>query len=225
LLRFEEVMKQIEAGIPAFPQKVQAAVGKALRVSTARIMESYQAQKITGKEAAHALEMMREILEALVDVHKGQAVIQESEKTDNVHVWRIRSPDGDEVVVTARSMRDDHGDPRIAFRHMVDDGKRLPGRHRMGVRIDLEKWGKASVDVQFGGASLDKRIHGLMKDENGEVFTTATGKKLADHHFRTDLPSEIRAPQNFANMVQDFVDGKMNLPDNALVEPPQRGAP
>ena len=219
LLRCESLLASFSDDVGAFPKAVQDGLVKALQTSTSRIVSAHDNEKVTNQEAAEALEMMREIMEALRDIHSGQAVVTKREQTDHVQVWNVVAPDGDAFVVTARQFRDDRGDPRISFRHMIDDGVALPGRHRMGVRIDLEKWGQASVDVQFGGSSLDKRIHGLMKNADGEIFTTPTGKKLADHHFRDDLPEEIRSPQAFAKMVQDFVDGKISLlPDEPSTE-------
>ena len=93
---------------------------------------------------------------------------------------------------------------------LADDGDRLPGRHRMSMRLDLERWGQASVDVQFGTSSLDKRIHGLMKNEDGSEFLTETGKKLADHHFKKNLPDRMEEPDVFADLVQSFVAGRMS---------------
>lgn len=219
-LKCESLLASFSGDVRPFPAVVHEGLVKALQTSTSRIVRAHENDKVTNQEAAEALEMMREMMEALGDIHSGQAVVTKREKTDHVQVWNVVAPDGDAFVVTARQLRDDRGDPRISFRHMKDDGVALPGRHRMGVRIDLEKWGQASVDVQFGGSSLDKRIHGLMKNEAGEIFTTETGKKLADHHFRDDLPEEIREPHAFAAMVQEFMDGKISLlPDAASTQP------
>jgi hypothetical protein len=217
LVQYNSLMAMMDGCLASLPDAIQAGVGQAMRTSTERIRKAYEQERITGPEAAQALEMMREMHEALTDVHTGAAEIQKSIQTGHVHVWNVKAADGDEYVITARTLRDARGDPRIGFRHMVDDGQKLPSRHRMGLRIDLEKWGDASVDVQFGSSSLDKRVHGLMKDETGAVFTTDSGKKLADHHFRDDLPDSIRSPQNFAAMVQAFIDGEMVLPQAAPV--------
>jgi hypothetical protein len=56
---------------------------------------------------------------------------------------------------------------------------------------------------------LDKRIHGLMKNPDGSVFETESGKKLADHHFRDDLPEVVKDPVVFAGLVDAFAQGTM----------------
>ena len=178
--------------------------------SAGRILTALDAGRISGEEAAAAVEMMREMVEALADLRTGNAtVIKDSSHGESVRVWRVQAPDGDEFVVNSRLQGDEQGEARLAVRHEVDDGTRLPGRHRMGVRIDLEKWGSPSVDVQFGESSLDKRIHGLYRNPDGTVFQTPTGRKLADHHFREGLPESMRDPGSFAEMVRGFVEGTM----------------
>jgi hypothetical protein len=48
-----------------------------------------------------------------------------------------------------------------------------------------------------------------MKNEDGSVFETASGKHLADHHFRNQLPSQLNDPKLFAELVDGFVSGVM----------------
>jgi hypothetical protein len=193
-----------------FPQPMRRAVTDALAVSISRIRSAKAAGMIDASEASEASEMLRELFEGIKDLRSGEAkVTVRPNDNEGVRVWRLRSPDGDEFQVTARRQLDGFGEARIGFRQVLDDGQRLPGRHRVGLRVDLERFGQAAVDMQFGGSSLDKRVHGLMKNEDGSVFETASGKHLADHHFRNQLPSQLNDPKLFAELVDGFVSGVM----------------
>ena len=198
------------AAAEVFPQPMRAAVHEALEVSIARIGTAKAAGNIDASEASQAAEMVRELFEGLADLRAGKAEVHvKPNDHDRVRVWRLKSADGDEFQVTARRKLDEFGEARIGFRQVLDDGRPLPGRHRVGLRVDLERFGQASVDMQFGGSSLDKRIHGLMKNPDGTVFETASGKKLADHHFRNQLPDSIEDPAVFARLVDAFASGVM----------------
>ena len=95
----------------------------------------------------------------------------------------------------------------------------MQGRHRMSIRLDLERWGSPSFDVQFGGSSLDKRIHGLFKNPDGTVFETPTGKKLADHHFKEVMPSTLSDPTHFSEIVRAFANNTMEALTIAEAQP------
>jgi len=193
-----------------FPQPMRRAVTDALSVSIRRIRSAKSSGRIDASEASAAAEMLRELFEGIKDLRSGEAKVTiRPNDNDGVRVWRLSSPDGDEFQVTARRKLDGFGEARIGFRQVLDDGQRLPGRHRVGLRVDLERFGRAAVDMQFGGSSLDKRVHGLMKNEDGSVFETASGKHLADHHFRNQLPSQLNDPKVFAELVDGFVSGVM----------------
>ncbi|MEE2836267.1 MAG: hypothetical protein VYB65_09645 [Myxococcota bacterium] len=193
-----------------FPEPMRPAVQDALDVSIRRIGEAKASGQIDALEANQATEMMRELFEGLTDLRTGDAQVT-VRPNDNagVSVWRLRGVDGDEFQVTARRRVDAFGEARISFRQVLDDDQRLPGRHRVSLRVDLERFGQASVDMQFGGSSLDKRIHGLMKNPDGTVFETPSGKQLADHHFRDQLPDHIEDPEVFAQLVEGFSRGIM----------------
>ena len=206
--------KDLTAGADAvaelFPQEMRAGVKEALEISIGRVRSAKAAGTIDETEAGVALEMMRELFEGLGDLRSGRAKVTiKPNNNDGVRVWRLRSADGDEFQVTARRRLDEFGEARIGFRQVLDDGRPLPGRHRVSLRVDLERFGHASVDMQYGGSSLDKRIHGLMKNEDGTVFETASGKNLADHHFRDTLPDHIEDPEVFAELVARFSTGVM----------------
>jgi len=202
-----------------FPEPSQEGFTKALGISTERVLSALDAGRISPMEAADALEMMREMMEATADLKAGRVEILSSKQHDGgVRHWELESPDGDRFAVTTRTFRASHGDPRIGLRMLADDGQKLPGRHRMSMRLDLERWGQASVDVQFGSAGLDRRIHGLMKDEDGQDFLTPSGKKLADHHFKKSLPDRMEDPEIFAGLVRDFVAGRMSGFDVRQIE-------
>jgi hypothetical protein len=193
-----------------FPLPMRSAVREALTISIARVRSAEAAGNIDSGEASASFEMLRELFEGLADLRAGRAVVQRrANDNEGVNVWRFRSPDGDEFQVTARRALDEFGEARIGLRQVFDDGVKLPGRHRVSLRVDLERFGEASVDMQFGGSSLDRRIHGLMKNPDGSVFTTASGKNLADHHFRATLPDALEEPAVFAALVDGFVDGTM----------------
>ena len=215
----DELLRQAEATATLFPESSQDGFRKALSTSTQRVITALDAGRITPLEAADALEMMREMMEATADLKAGRVhVVSAKNHGDGVRHWELESPDGDRFAVTTRRFREPEGDPRIGLRMIADDGQRLPGRHRMSMRLDLERWGQASVDVQFGGASLDKRIHGLMKNDDGSEFLTPSGKKLADHHFKKNLPDSMEAPDVFADLVQAFVSGRMSGFDVRQIE-------
>ncbi|MAO84610.1 MAG: hypothetical protein VX405_02530 [Myxococcota bacterium] len=207
----ERLLSQARETAKLFPESSHQGFQKALETSTERVMTALDAGRVTPLEAADALEMMREMMEATADLKAGRVdVLSSKEHGDGVRHWELESPDGDRFAVTTRRFRETTGDPRIGLRMLADDGDRLPGRHRMSMRLDLERWGQASVDVQFGTSSLDKRIHGLMKNEDGSEFLTETGKKLADHHFKKNLPDRMEEPDVFADLVQSFVAGRMS---------------
>ncbi|HBU46943.1 MAG TPA: hypothetical protein DEB46_01410 [Myxococcales bacterium] len=207
----ERLLSQARETSKLFPESSHQGFQKALETSTERVMTALDAGRVTPLEAADALEMMREMMEATADLKAGRVdVLSSKEHGDGVRHWELESPDGDRFAVTTRRFRETTGDPRIGLRMLADDGDRLPGRHRMSMRLDLERWGQASVDVQFGTSSLDKRIHGLMKNEDGSEFLTETGKKLADHHFKKNLPDRMEEPDVFADLVQSFVAGRMS---------------
>ncbi len=207
----ERLLSQAGETAKLFPESSHQGFQKALETSTERVMTALDAGRVTPLEAADALEMMREMMEATADLKAGRVdVLSSKEHGDGVRHWELESPDGDRFAVTTRRFRETTGDPRIGLRMLADDGDRLPGRHRMSMRLDLERWGQASVDVQFGTSSLDKRIHGLMKNEDGSEFLTETGKKLADHHFKKNLPDRMEEPDVFADLVQSFVAGRMS---------------
>ena len=96
---------------------------------------------------------------------------------------------------------------RISFRQVLDDDQRLPGVIA-SLRADLERFGQPGGHAVWG-SSLDKRIHGLMKNPDGTVFETPSGKQLADHHFRDQLPDHIEDPEVFAQLVEGFSRGVM----------------
>ena len=207
----ERLLSQARETAKLFPESSHQGFQKALETSTERVMTALDAGRVTPLEAADALEMMREMMEATADLKAGRVdVLSSKQHGDGVRHWELESPDGDRFAVTTRRFRETTGDPRIGLRMLADDGDRLPGRHRMSMRLDLERWGQASVDVQFGTSSLDKRIHGLMKNEDGSEFLTETGKKLADHHFKKNLPDRMEEPDVFADLVQSFVAGRMS---------------
>jgi hypothetical protein len=202
-----------------FPAGARDGVRSALSESVRRVRRAEAAGRIEPAETAAALEMMREMMEALSDLKTGKADVEVRTDTGKgVRVWRVSAPDGDVYQVTSRKTQDEAGEARIGVRLRSDDGAVLPGRHRMGMRIDLERWGRTSVDVQFGGSSLDKRIHGLFKNEDGTVFETATGKQLADHHFHGVLPDDLSLPERFSAMVSGFVNGTM-APLESVAQP------
>ncbi|MBM65645.1 MAG: hypothetical protein CMH55_05350 [Myxococcales bacterium] len=215
----ERLLAQSEATASLFPEASHEGFRKALETSTERVLTALDAGRITPLEAADALEMMREMMEATADLKAGRVeVITSKQHGEGVRHWELESSDGDRFAVTTRTFRETEGDPRIGLRMLADDGERLPGRHRMSMRLDLERWGQASVDVQFGSAGLDRRIHGLMKNEDGSDFLTASGKKLADHHFKKNLPDRMEDPEVFAGLVRDFVAGRMSGFDVRQVE-------
>lgn len=216
LAQFNEVKDAISEAVSTFPEEARPGIQSALDVSASRILTSMESGAITPEEAATSLEMVREMVEGLTDLRTGEVeVIRESQHGDNVKVWNVRAEDGDELVVSTRFELDNQGEARVSIRHIVDDGVRLKGRHRMSLRLDLERWGTPSVDVQFGESSLDKRVHGLYKNPDGTVFTTPTGKKLADHHFRDNLPPTLSEPSHFSSLVESFANDVMEpLPVN-----------
>jgi hypothetical protein len=194
----------------SFPEETRAAVTEALKTSAARVLGALDAGRIDAAEASEALEMLREMLEALDDLRAGRAeVVDVREAGANVRTWELRAPDGDEFTVTTRLRLDEFGEARVGMRHTVDDGVKLTRSDRMSMRVDLERYGRPSVDVQFGSPGLDKRIHGLYKNEDGSVFRTERGKKLADHHFRDHLPEALAKPAHFEAMVTAFREGIM----------------
>ena len=207
----EEALRAAAADAASFfPPPMRPAVHQALTTSIARVRSAQAAGSIEAGEASASFEMLRELFEGLADLRAGRALVQpRANANEGVNVWRFRSPDGDEFQVTARRTLDEFGEARIGLRQVFDDGVKLPGRHRVSLRVDLERFGQASVDMQFGGSSLDRRIHGLMKNPDGSVFTTASGKNLADHHFRDQLPDTIEDPAVFAALVDGFVGGTM----------------
>lgn len=220
LAQHNEVKEAIADAVATFPEDARAGVQSALETSADRIMTSLETGSITLDEAVTSMEMVREMVEGLTDIRTGEVeVIHEATHGDNVKVWNVRAPDGDELVVSARFEIDDQGEARMSFRHIVDDGVRLKGRHRMSIRLDLERWGTPSVDVQFGESALDKRIHGLYKNPDGSVFTTPSGKMLADHHFRDNIPASLSDPTAFSSLITAFANDTMEpLPVN-LDEP------
>ena len=211
LARSEQALTQgAKDAAQVFPEVMQAGVKDALEVSVRRIRSALAAGQINASEASSAMEMIRELYEGLADLRAGRATITvKPNNNEGVRVWRMRSPDGDEFQVTARRRLDEFGEARIGFRQAMDDGRTLPGRHRVSLRVDLERYGDTSVDMQYGGSSLDRRIHGLMKNPDGTVFETASGKNLADHHFRKVLPDHLDDPATFERLVDGFVQGTM----------------
>ena len=205
-----QLLQNIEKTASTFPEEARKGVALALEKSVNRILEAESSEKISPQEAAESLEMMREMMEGLHDIRTNNVeLLKHDIHNENVQVWTMQAPDGDEFIVTARTESDEKGEARVSFRSMKDDGQKLKGRHRMGMRLDLEKFGSASVDVQFGSSSLNKRVHGLYRNEDGSVFETDSGKKLADHHFRDGLPESLQQPARFAEMVQTFVQKTM----------------
>ncbi len=220
LAQHNEVKEAIAEAVSTFPVDAQAGVQSALEASANRIMTSLESGSISLEEAVTSMEMVRELVEGLTDIRTGEVeVIHEAQHGENVKVWNVRAPDGDELVVSARFEIDDQGEARMSFRHIVDDGVRLKGRHRMSIRLDLERWGTPSVDVQFGESALDKRIHGLYKNPDGSVFTTPSGKKLADHHFRDNIPASLSDPSTFSALITAFANDTMEPLSVNLDEP------
>jgi hypothetical protein len=210
VLQHNQVMRDIEKVVKVFPEKSQEGIRKALQTSVNRVLEAHSEERLSMEEAGAAIEMMREMVEALHDLRTGQAkVLRAEDHGDNVRVWHVQTTDGDEVVVSTRNYLDEKGEARFSIRHITDDGISLPGRYRMSMRLDLERWGNPSVDVQFGTSGLNQRIHGLYRNEDGSIFRTDSGGKLPDHHFRDDLPSTLRDPEIFANMVRSFANNVM----------------
>ncbi len=194
----------------SFPEETRTGVTEALKTSAQRVLGALDAGRIDEAEASESLEMLREMLEALDDLRAGRAeVVEVRENQQNVRLWHLRAPDGDEFTVTTRLRLDEFGEARVGMRHTVDDGVKLTKSDQLSMRVDLERYGRPSVDVQFGSAGLDKRIHGLYKNEDGSVFRTERGKKLADHHFRDHLPASLAKPDHFEAMVTAFRDGIM----------------
>lgn len=210
VVQHNQLHQEIGEAVQTFPQEAQGGVRAALHKSTSRILEAHKAGRVQLEEAAQALEMLREMVEALIDLRTGNAeIIQHDQHGEHVEVWKVKAPDGDEFSVSSRLLQDEKGEARVSIRHNADDGEALKGRFRMSLRMDLERWGTASVDVQFGESAMDKRIHGLYKNEDGSIFKTPSGKQLADHHFREGIDESLKHPDAFADMIRAFVSKNM----------------
>lgn len=201
------IVRMLPEALTALPAAIRPGVRDALEKSLDRIRTSLNAGRISREEAEAALEMVREMSEALVDLAGRCLVVVERNDSGvdrNVDVVRLRANDKDELVLVTRREADATGEARISLRMVKDDGEEIPSRYRLGLRLDLERRGSPSVDVQFGESSLDKRIHGLWRYPDGQPVLTATGAQLADHHFRGVLPASLADPTAFGAVVTSF---------------------
>ncbi|MBK8010684.1 MAG: hypothetical protein IPK13_05000 [Deltaproteobacteria bacterium] len=192
----------------ALPASIRPGVRDALERSLDRIRTSMNEGRVSCDEAEAALEMVREMSEALVDLAGHRLTVVErsgsGDEQQNVDVVRLRASDRDELVLVTRKEADATGEARISLRMVKDDGEEIPSRYRLGLRLDLERRGSPSVDVQFGESSLDKRIHGLWRYPDGQPVLTSSGAQLADHHFRGVLPASLVDPAEFGALVSAF---------------------
>lgn len=193
-----------------FPESVSDGVAGALSTSLQRVLDARAEGRLDTAEAAAGVEMLREMTEGLHDLASGNLVRRRGKKiSKDVQMIDLQAADGDRFVVTTRRKADDYGQARIAIKQIADNGVYLDRSDQMHLRIDrCEQFGTA-VDVQFGWGEVNEKIHGLVRDDNGEPVISKFDTVVPKHHFDTGISDEVKTPEGFAACVDEFLDGPL----------------
>src|SRR5690606_15105211 len=129
-----------------------------------------------------------EMTDALIAIEEGRCEVRPAatfaQGTDLVG-YDVKTTTGDVLRVGVRPSGNEHGEGRVKLESVVDDGVPLPRADRLMIRFDLEGSGEtsartgalAALDLQFGdprkspagaGVHLNKRIHGVLLDDEGQ---------------------------------------------------------
>jgi hypothetical protein len=208
----------------ALPEPARPAFEKSMTTSAERILSSFESGRIDDTEARRALRMLTELAGGLIAIHTGAYTIVPSDEVSSSSDMKsidVKTTTGDVLRVAVRPSGHAGGEARLKMENVVDDGVPVPKGDRMMVRFDLEgsrEAGletRASVDVQFGNEAfrpedplyerLNKRIHGVLLDENGQPVKNRGGSTVPDHHFKEGIPDALHDPQGFAAFATDFL--------------------
>lgn len=197
----EEIGQNQSEALEAFPADVRDTVNFALDTTRQRIETSQERGRLSPKEAAMGLEMMRELTEGLGYIARGDAVVVQQTPND-AKGWRmiVETPTNDQFEIRTRPLQNREGQARIGIRQVSDDGTALDKRERLDLRLDRAPRSGTAVDVHFLKKSLNVKVHGR---------TGIGGGANPNHHFDKDLPAGINHPEKFSQLVHDFQNGVM----------------
>lgn len=215
LHNYAEVERSIERGAQVLPgQEEEKALAGAMETSNDRILAAAAEGRLAVEEAKQAQQMLDAIADTMDDIHTGKATIElDEEVAGDRRGWAILQPNGDLARVMVRPEQTTQGEARIKFETTGRAGGTLSKPRRMVVRLDHQKINsRAAIDVQFGNqfygqeGTLDKKIHGLMVDSDGQPKRSQEGFTIPDHHFEGGLPQRLDDPAEFKSYTQRFVE-------------------
>lgn len=210
----------------ALPEIARPAFEQSTTESAARILGSLEAGRIDDGEARRALFMLQELAGVLLAMHAGTVTVTPNDAVASSSDMRsvdVRATTGDVLRVSVRAAGGASGEARVKLERVVDDGATVPESDRMMVRFDLAgsrgdtptQGTHAAVDVQFGNERFDpqnpsyerlnKRIHGVLLDDQGQPIVNRGGKTVADHHFTEGVPDVLHDPAGFAAFAESFL--------------------
>lgn len=221
----------------ALPETARPAFERATSESASRILSSFEAGRVDVAEARRALRMLQELAGVLIEMHAGRTAVTSIDAlkdASDMQSIEVRATTGDVVRVSVRAVGGSAGEARVKLENVVDDGAPVRASDRMIVRFDLAGSRgdgaavRAAVDVQFGHERFDpanpsyehlnKRIHGVLLDEQGQPVLNRGGNTVADHHFSEDVPDALHDEEGFATFARAF------LASLTPVESGERGA-
>lgn len=199
----DQVCLGLTDAVNSFPETVRPALTYALEESRRRVLEAKGNGSLNAEGSAVSLEMLREMTEGLGYLARGEVEILASEGSEkDCRRVNFKTPTNDVFRVRARAHRDRKGQARIGITQLSDDGVPVPENLLLDVRIDRDPRRGATIDVEFGKAQLNKKIHGFKKD--------GKSRKFINHHFRNEL-GHINRPEDFAQMVHDFQNDTLTV--------------
>lgn len=219
--KLQAVQAKAELAADAVPEPAREALGRALTTSAKRIVEALDAGRINLNEAHRSAHMAAEMMSALVAIEKGDFTLEPLREpaAAGMQSFEVRTTENDLIRVSVRPEGSQSGQARVKLYNVEDDGRQVTQGDRVMVRFDLEGSGEvdvpthAAIDVEYGQErtppgvwQLNKRIHGVLFDDQGQPRLNRCGRPVADNHFTQGLPEDLNHPVSFKKFVESFLD-------------------
>lgn len=220
-----ELTRGLDDAAGALPDAGRAALKSAVAKSAERVLVSLDLGRISVDEATRGARMLAEMTDALVAIEHGRVQVQPSEHPvqEGLKSYDVKTTTGDELRVTVRPFGNEQGEARLKLESVADDGKPLAQEDRLMIRFDLEgsspksprSGALARLDLQFGKErfnredpreKLNKRIHGVLLDDQGQPVMNRGGNTVPDHHFRHGVPGHLDDADAFSRFTSAFLD-------------------
>lgn len=217
----EALIAKAKLAASALPDVAEQALQSGLATSARRVLTAFEEGRISEDEAREATRMLSEMMDSLIALETGKIAARTSLEPmggSDLRAFELTTTSGDVLRVGVRPTTSEQGQARLKLESVADDGQSIPKARRMMVRFDLEgvKEGKpadAVLDVQFGferpppGVErFNKRIHGVLLDDEGNPVKNRLGNTVPDHHFKDVVPDALDDPEAFASFTQSFLD-------------------